>query len=235
MAVRDTPWLWEQSALEAHFPGVALGGTVCLCQLTDRHLGVKFLPLLPPSFQRLVSKLLSFTTNNLTPSPEASLQVLLLGSRTGQEPSLPFALCASREEGWVLCPPRTQKVQAAWVGREAVLDFSNNPFPGWRVQVATELSQLPQTTPSFLKLSQSVINYMIRIGNELQVSNSFVQGLTVCLWPLQCCSCSPLPQTRGLQAPTGIRVRQVLLRSVNLWSWCYNSLEVYCDLLCFLR
>lgn len=154
---------------------------MCLCQLTDRHLGVKFLPLLPPSFQRLVSKLLSFTTNNLTLSPEASLQVLLLRSRTGQEPSLPFALCASREEGWVLCPRRTQKVQAARVGREAVLDFSNNPLPGWRVQVATELSQPPQTTPSFLKLSQSVINYMIRIGNELQVSNSFVQGLTVCL------------------------------------------------------
>lgn len=153
MAIGDTPWLWELCALEAHFPGVALGGTVCLCQLTDRHLGVKLLPLLPPSFQRLVSKLLSFTTNNLTPSPEASFQVLLLRSRAGQEPSLPFAPCASREEAWVLCPPRR-----SGVGKEAVLDFSNNPLPGWRVQVATELSQPPQTTPSFLKLSQRVIN-----------------------------------------------------------------------------
>lgn len=120
VAVRDMPWLWEQSALEAHFPGVALGGTVCLCQLTERHLGVKFLPLLPPSFQRLVNKLLSFTTNNLTPSPEVLLQVLLLRSRTGQEPSLPFALCASREEGWVLCPrpePRRSR-QHGWGGKQ---------------------------------------------------------------------------------------------------------------------
>lgn len=54
------------------------------------------------------------------------------------------------------------KVQVAWLGREAVLDFSNYPLPEWRVQVATEKSQPPQTTPSFLKLSQSVINYTIK-------------------------------------------------------------------------
>lgn len=76
------------------------------------------------------------------------------------------------------------KIQVAWVWREAGLDFSNYPLPGWRVQVATEQSQPPQTISSFLKLSQSVINYVIRIENRLQVSNSFVQGLTVCLGPL---------------------------------------------------
>lgn len=130
------PRLREQSALEAHFPGVALGGTVCPCQLTERQRGVKILPLLPPSFQRLVSKLLSFTTNNLLLSPEVLLQVLLLRSRTGQEPSLPFALVCQWGRG--NCSVPSPKVQAARVGREAGLDFSNYLLPGWRVQVATE-------------------------------------------------------------------------------------------------
>lgn len=175
--------------------------------------GVKFLSLLPPSFQRLVSKLLSFTTNNLTPSPEALLQVLLLRSRTGQEPSLPFALCArGKRDGFCALP----EARRSRVGREAVLGFSNNPLPGWRVQIAAALSQPPQTTPSFLKLSQSVINYMIRIGNELQWLCAGVNCVPVTFaWPSAAPALS-LPQTRALQDPAGIRVRQRLLRSVNL-------------------
>lgn len=107
-----------------------------MCQLTERHRGVKILPLLPPSFQRLVSKLLSFTTNNLLLSTEVLLQVLLLRSRTGQEASLPFALVCQWGRGMGSVP--WPKVQVPGVRGEAVLDFSNHPLPGWRVQVATE-------------------------------------------------------------------------------------------------
>ncbi|KAF2988057.1 hypothetical protein EK904_005433 [Melospiza melodia maxima] len=91
--------------------GTALQGRRIVCSDLNIYLPFTVSAAMFACLKRLVSKLLSFTTNNLTPSPEASLQVLLLRSRTGQEPSLPFALCANREEGWVLCPPRSQKVQ----------------------------------------------------------------------------------------------------------------------------
>ena len=56
------------------------------------------------------------------------------------------------------------------LGGEAKLQLRNHSHPR-------------QLTPP-MKLSQSVINYMISIENGSEVSNSFVQGLTMCVCPL---------------------------------------------------
>lgn len=147
---------------------------VC-AQATD---GIRILPQLPPCFQRSVNKLLSFTTSNLLPS----LDVLLL-SRARQEPSAPFALVCHRGKRDGSCP--LAQGPRGVMGRDCSVSpcspaWVESPSYNWVITAS------PRQLTLSMKRSQSVINYMRRVEGGSEVSNSFVQGLTMRVsfaWP----------------------------------------------------
>lgn len=160
------------------------------------------------------------------------------GQEQGRSQVCPSLSCTRGEEGTAAAPG--PKVQGRWVGTE---ECCISPYsPAWVETTSYNwvITATPrQLTPS-TKLLQSVINDMIRTENGSEVSNSFVQGLTLCVpfaWPSAAHSLQ-LPWTHTLQDPTDIGVRWALtciLRSLRFWTWCCNSLEVHCNLLFFLR
>lgn len=112
------------------------------------HRGVRILPWLPPGFQGLVIKLLSFITNNLSPSPDVLLRVLPLRSGAGQKPSLHFTLMCHRGQGTFPAPQ--PKVQGGkWVqGRKGCWIFSILPCSRGESKLQLSNHSHPQTTRS---------------------------------------------------------------------------------------
>lgn len=141
------PWLGVRGGLPWRHTSLGWPWEAVCARDTETHHGVKILLQLPPHFQRLVIKLLSFTTNNLLLSPDVLFRMLLLWSRAGQKPSLSFALVyqGGRGDG---CCTRAQGPRGV-SGNRGVLYFPILSCLSGEYKLQLSNHSHPQTTHSF--------------------------------------------------------------------------------------